>query len=74
MWTENDVNLDSNDKKINIDKIRPGQRRNWEAEPEPVKKVFDYIITQVIEQLIKAEMQNLGITAAAIDAEKICHR
>ena len=60
-----------NDEKMTTDKIKPGQPRDWAAEPESVQKTFEYIITLVVDQLIKADMQNLGITAQAADAGRL---
>jgi hypothetical protein len=56
---------------MNQHKIQPGQPRDWTAEPEGVKGTFNFIISRVIEQLTNADLQNLGITAQAIDAGRV---
>ncbi len=56
---------------MNEHKIKPGQPRNWDAEPHGVKATFLFIIGLVIEQLTSADLQNLGVTAQAIDAKRV---
>lgn len=56
---------------MNQHKIQPGQPRNWTAEPDGVKGTFNYIVSRVIEQLTNADLQNLGITAKAVDAGRV---
>lgn len=60
-----------NDDKINMDKMVPGQPRDWSKQPRTVQNTFNFIITQVIADLENANMQNLGITAQAVDASRV---
>lgn len=74
-WTSKDahytVNEDDDEVKISSSRIKPGTPRDWSAEPDSVKKAFNFIITLVIDKLVEADLQNLGITAAAIDAGRL---
>jgi hypothetical protein len=71
VWTDEDVNLTEKGERINTDKIKPGEARNWEAEHKVVQATLKLIVARVVERLIEFDMLNLGITAQAADAGRL---
>jgi hypothetical protein len=71
VWTKDDSNLNFSDEPINAERMKVGQKRDWEKEPDAVKVTFRYVISQVLKTLETANLQSLGITAEAVDAGRI---
>jgi hypothetical protein len=71
VWTSEDVITGPDGKPVNDPRIKVGQKRDWNKEPDVVKTTFDFVLAQCTKKLQKSGLQDLGITAAAADAGKI---
>ncbi|KAL9106678.1 MAG: hypothetical protein Q9227_008330 [Pyrenula ochraceoflavens] len=71
VWTDKDKFYDANDELLKPDRYQIGQPRVWDKEPQSVQNGFKYIITMVLDALQNADLQNLGVTAEAVDAGRL---